>query len=431
MQRAITENYRWWRGVTRYQWLVLLVAWMGWVFDSMDATLYVVVLTPALKTLIGATTPDAVIAARGGLILAFFLIGWAVGGVLFGVFADRLGRTRALIWTILIYAVFTGMAAFSQTWWQLAIFRFLTAVGVGGEWAAGAALVAEVWPLRARTMAGGVLHSAWAVGVFFAGAVNYFVGPYSWRAVFLVGVAPALVALVVRRNVREPEMWHAAVHQVRSAVHPEFSVGRVRELFRKGLLRATLVGSLMAFVAVFGLWGVTYWTPVLIRHAPDAAQLAETVTVHRVSLAMMILNVGALAGYLAFAPITIRIGRRWAFFLFFTGALVMVPTLFLEVRPYQEILWLLPLLGFFTNGIFTGFAIYFPELYPTRLRTTGAGFCFNFARVFASTGPYLTGELTLLLGSFSRAITAVGTIYLLGLLLLPFAPETQGKDLPP
>ena len=243
--------------------------------------------------------------------------------------------------------------------------------------------------------------------------------------------APALVALVVRRNIREPEMWHTAVRQVGSAVHPEFSVGRVQELFHKGLLRNTLVGSLMAFVAVFGLWGVTYWTPVLIRHAPDVAQLAETLTVHRVSLAMMILNVGALAGYLAFAPITIRIGRRWAFFLFFLGALAMVPTLFLKIRTYQEILWLLPLLGFFTNGIFTGFAIYFPELYPTRLRTTGAGFCFNFARVFASTGPYLTGALTGLFGSFSRAVTAVGTIYLLGLLLLPFAPETRGKDLPP
>jgi MFS family permease len=290
--------------------------------------------------------------------------------------------------------------------------------------------VAEVWPLRARTIAGGVLHSAWAVGVFFAGAVNYFVGPYSWRAVFLVGVAPALVALLVRRNVREPEMWHAAVRRSPTAQNPEFSVGAVRELFRPGLLRATAVGSLMAFVAVFGLWGVTYWTPVLIRHAPDAAQIAEKLNVHRVSVGMMVLNVGALIGYLAFAPLTIRIGRRWAFFAFFLGALVMVPTLFLTVRRYDQTLWLLPLLGFFTNGIFTGFAIYFPELYPTRLRTTGAGFCFNFARVFASTGPYLTGTLTYLFGSFSRAVTAVGMIYVLGLLLLPFAPETKGRDLP-
>jgi len=430
MQRSMMEAYGWWRGITRYQWLVLLVAWMGWVFDSMDATLYVVVLTPALKTLLGPAATDAAIAARGGLILAFFLIGWAIGGVLFGVFADRLGRTRALIWTILIYAVFTGLAALSQTWWHLAIFRFLTAIGVGGEWAAGAALVAEVWPLRARTMAGGVLHSAWAVGVFFAGAVNYFIGPYSWRAVFVVGVAPALVALVVRRNVREPEMWHAAVNRLRATDSPEFSVGRMRELFRPGLLRATLVGSLMAFVAVFGLWGVTYWTPLLIRHAPDAALIAEGATVHRVSVGVMILNVGALVGYLAFAPLTIRIGRRWAFFIFFLGALVMVPTLFHTARRYEQVLWLLPLLGFFTNGIFTGFAIYFPELYPTRLRTTGAGFCFNFARVFASTGPFLTGALTGLFGSFSRAVTAVGMIYLLGLLLLPFAPETRGKDLP-
>lgn len=426
----MTERSPWWRGVTRYQWLVLLVAWMGWVFDSMDATLYVVVLTPALKELMGAAATGEAIAARGGLILAVFLIGWAVGGVLFGVFADRVGRTRALIWTILIYAVFTGMAALSRTWWHLAAFRFLTAIGVGGEWAAGAALVAEVWPARARIMAGGVLHSAWAVGVFFAGAVNYAVGPYSWRAVFLVGVLPALVALIVRRNVREPEMWDHAVAKRRAGAGAELSVGRVRELFGPGLVRSTVVGSLMAFVAVFGLWGVTYWTPVLIRSVPDAARIVESATVHRVSAGVMILNVGALLGYLAFAPLTMRIGRRWAFFVFFLGALATVPAVFHTVRSYAHVLWLLPLLGFFTNGIFTGFAIYFPELYPTRLRTTGAGFCFNFARVFASTGPFLTGALTGLFGSFTRAVTAVGMIYLLGLLLLPFAPETRGRDLP-
>jgi MFS family permease len=418
----------WWREITRYQWLVLLVAWMGWVFDSMDSTLYVVVLTPALKSLMGARVTDAAIAARGGQILAVFLIGWAIGGVLFGVFADRVGRTRALVWTILIYAFFTGAAALSRTWWHLMLFRFLTAIGVGGEWAAGAALVAEVWPPRARTVAAGILQSAWAVGVFAAAIVNFAVGAVSWRLVFLVGVLPALVALVIRRNVREPEMWSAAVSE--RAAGAAASVGRLSELFRPELLRSTLTGFALAFTAVFGLWGVTYWTPVLIRHAPDAAHIAEAATVQRVSIGIMVLNAGALLGYLVFAPLTGRLGRRWAFFVYFLGALVMVPVLFLQVRSYAEILWLLPPLGFFTNGIFTGFAIYFPELYPTRLRGTGSGFCFNSARVFASLGPFLTGALTGLFGSFNHAVTAVGMVYLLGMFALPFAPETRGRDLP-
>jgi MFS family permease len=175
---------------------------------------------------------------------------------------------------------------------------------------------------------------------------------------------------------------------------------------------------------------VTYWTPVLIRHAPDAARIAEGVTVQRVSIGIMVLNAGALLGYLVFAPLTGRVGRRWAFFLFLLGSLVMVPVLFLSARSYGQILWLLPPLGFFTNGIFTGFAIYLPELYPTRLRGTGSGFCFNSARVFASLGPFLTGALTGLFGSFNHAVTAVGMVYLLGMLALPFAPETKGRDLP-
>jgi MFS family permease len=426
----VSVSAGWWREITRYQWLVLLVAWMGWVFDSMDATLYVVVLTPALKALIGAGVSDAAIAARGGQILAVFLIGWAIGGVLFGVFADRVGRTQALIWTILIYAVFTGAAALSRTWWHLMLFRFLTAIGVGGEWAAGAALVAEVWPHRARTIAAGILQSAWAVGVFLAASINYTIGARSWRLVFLVGVLPALVALIVRRNVREPEMWSVAVKGRMTAAGAAFSAGRLRELFQPGLLRPTLVGFALAFTAVFGLWGVTYWTPVLIRHAPDAARIAEALTVQRVSIGVMVLNLGALLGYLVFAPLTGRVGRRWAFFAYFLGSLVMVPVMFLGVRSYTQILWLLPPLGFFTNGVFTGFAIYFPELYPTRLRGTGSGFCFNSARVFASTGPFLTGALTGLFGSFNHAVTAVGMVYLLGMIVLPFAPETRGRELP-
>jgi len=423
-----------WRyGVTPYQWLVLLVAWLGWVFDSMDSTIYALVLQPALHDLLhstggGPVTAD-VIGWYGGIIFAIFLIGWAIGGVLFGVLADYFGRTKTLVFTILIYAVFTGLAALSHTWWQLALFRFLTALGIGGEWAAGAALVAEVWPENKRAKAAGILQSAWAGGFLLAAVISLLLRDCGWRPLFVVGIAPALVALLVRLWVKEPERWVRARAAERQAgnTRPQ----KLAELFSPGLARSTWVGSGLAFVAVFGLWGATNWTPTLIRALPDLHGLGASELTSRVSYATMLLNVGALAGYLTFGPLADRVGRRRVFALMCLGSLVMLPVTFLTPRTYGEVLLLLPLLGFFNNGIFSGFAIYLPELYPTRLRATGAGFCFNIGRLLASAGPFITGYLVATLGSFSLAVCAVAVIYLGGLLILPFAPETRGQPLPP
>ena len=423
----------WRHGVTRYQWLVLFVAWLGWVFDSMDSTIYALVLQPALHDLLrapgGGPATAEVIGWYGGIIFSIFLIGWAIGGVLFGMLADHFGRTRALIFTILIYAVFTGMAAMSQTWWQLALFRFLTALGIGGEWAAGAALVAEVWPEDKRTKAAGLLQSAWAAGFIVAAILNLLLRNCGWRPIFVVGVAPALVALFVRLWVKEPERWVKARAEERQAggARPL----KLAELFAPGLLRATLVGSGLAFVAVFGLWGATNWTPTLIRALPELQGMNASELTSLVSYATMLLNVGALAGYLSFGPLADRVGRRRVFALMCVGSLVMLPATFLTPRTYAQVLLLLPLLGFFNNGIFSGFPIYLPELYPTRIRATGAGFCFNIGRVLAATGPFVTGCLVTALGSFGLAASAVAVIYLVGLLILPFAPETKGQPLPP
>jgi MFS family permease len=422
-----------WRyGVTRYQWLVLFIAWLGWVFDSMDSTLFALVLQPALHDLLrapgGGPVTVEVIGWYGGIIFSIFLIGWAIGGVLFGVLADHLGRTKALVFTILIYAVFTGMAAWSQTWWELALFRFLTALGIGGEWAAGAALVAEEWPEDKRTKAAGLLQSAWAAGFIVAAVLNLILRNSGWRPIFVVGVLPALVALLVRWWVKEPERW------VKARAEERLFVGarplKLAELFAPELLRATLVGSGLAFVAVFGLWGATNWTPTLIRALPELRDMTASELTSRVSYATLLLNVGALAGYLSFGPLADRVGRRRVFALMCVGSLVMLPVTFLTPRTYAQVLWLLPLLGFFNNGIFSGFPIYLPELYPTRIRATGAGFCFNIGRLLASTAPFLTGCLIAMLGSFGRAASAVSGIYLVGLLILPFAPETKGQPLP-
>ncbi len=427
-------NHTSWRhGVTRYQWLVLFVAWLGWVFDSMDATIYAIILHPALEELLrtsvtGGQVSHEVIGWYGGLIFSIFLIGWAVGGVLFGIVADYFGRTKTLIITILVYSLFTGLAALSETWWHLAIYRFVTALGIGGEWAAGAVIVAEVWPEEKRSKAAGILQSAWAAGFFLAAGINLLLRGYSWRVLFLVGILPAFVSLLIFLWVKEPDRWVKSRSQALLA-----GAGRrvkLLDLFRGNLRRPTLVGSLLAFVAVFGLWGATNWVPTLVRELPDLQGLDRAVLSSYVSYAIMALNLGALVGYFCFGPLADRFGRRPIFALMCAGSLVMLPITFQTPHAYAHVLLLLPVLGFFNNGIFSGFPIYLPELYPTSLRATGAGFCFNAGRVLASTGPFLTGYLVTSLGSFGRAASAVALIYLVGLAILPFAPETRGQPLP-
>jgi MFS family permease len=423
-----------WRdGVTRYQWLVLFVAWLGWVFDAMDATIYAIVLHPALEELLGlmhrgAAGNQEMIGWYGGIIFSIFLVGWAIGGIAFGMVADYFGRTKTLIATILIYAVFTGLAALSQDWWHLALYRFLTALGIGGEWAAGATIVAETWPEEKRAKAAGILQSAWAAGFFLAALFNLLLSEYGWRALFVVGVLPAFVSILVFVWVKEPDRWvRAREMELRSGMRPRV---KLLELFNPDLRRATVIGSMLAFVAVFGLWGSTNWTPTLVRTFPDLQGHDSAVLSRYVSYAIMALNAGALFGYLGFGPLADRFGRRAIFAFMCVGSLIMLPTTYLVPDSYAGVLMLLPILGFFNNGIFSGFPIYLPELYPTRLRATGAGFCFNAGRILASASPFLTGWLVTTLGSFARAASMVALIYLVGLVVLLFAPETRGKPLP-
>lgn len=418
--------------------LVLFVAWLGWVFDSMDATIYAMVLHPALTELLSSRVTTAGIPPGmasavdigwyGGIIFSIFLIGWAIGGIVFGVLADVIGRSKTLVFTILIYALFTGLAALSQEWWHLALYRFLAGLGIGGEWAAGAALVAESWPEAKRTKAAGVLQSAWAVGFFLAAGLNLLLKDYGWRVLFVVGILPALVALVIRLWVKEPQRWvqaHARDRDTGTAAWHKLS-----ELFSPVLRRHTVVGATLAFVSVFGLWGATNWTPTLIAKLPDLTNMDAAAVAAKVSYAVMMLNVGALAGYFSFGPLAERFGRRPVFALMCLGSFIMVPMTFLTPHSYVHVLWLLPLLGFFNNGIFSGFPIYLPELYPTRLRATGAGFCFNAGRTLASIGPFVTGSLVAFFGHFGQAASSVAFIYLLGLAILLFAEETRGKPLP-
>jgi MFS family permease len=410
-----------WRQLSSYQYLVLATAWLGWTFDSMDATIYSLVMTPAIRELLGARGDPARIGWYGGIIFATFLIGWAVGGVTFGLLADYLGRSRTLVITILIYAIFTGLAGLSHTWWQLALYRFFTALGIGGEWAAGATLVAEVWPESLRVKGAGVLQSAWGAGYFLGAGAYLLLSAQSWRLMFFVGMLPAVLAVFVRLKVHEPDKWKQARD---SAGGPKIS-----ELFTPALRRGTICGSALAFVAVFGLWGATNWTPALITELLRARRLSPGTVARMVSYAVMCLNCGSIAGYLSFAPMAERWGRRPAFFVMLLGSAIMLPAAFLLPSSYGAALLVLPLLGFFSNGIFSGFPIYLPEVFPTRIRATGAGFCFNVGRFLAAAGPFVTGYLVVHLGTFARAASSIALIYVAGMAVLPFARETKGKAL--
>ena len=408
--------------LSRYQILVLVIAWLGWIFDSMDATIYNLVLTPALKDLLGPRGTPENIGWYGGIILAIFLVGWALGGVLFGILSDYIGRARTLVFTILIYAVFTGLAGFSHSWWELAGYRFLTALGIGCEWAAGATLIAEVWPESLRVKGAGLLQSAWGAGYFLAAGTYAVLSNHSWRVMFFVGLVPALVALAARMKVREPERWREAKARGEGGL-------TLWSLFAPEHRRDTLVGSALAFVAVFGLWGATNWTPSLVRELLAPRHLGPAEVTRLASYAVMSLNAGSIVGYFVFPPLAEWLGRRGAFFVMLLGAALTLPAVFLVPTSYAAVVLILPALGFFTNGIFSGFPIYLPELYPTRMRGTGSGFCFNAGRILAAGGPFLTGYLVVHLGTFARAASSIAVIYVCGMAILLFARETKGREL--
>ncbi|PYP85615.1 MAG: MFS transporter [Blastocatellia bacterium AA13] len=440
MNVAINERkgslFGWTREVTRYQWLVLLVGWLGWVFDSMDGTLFSLVQQPSMTELMGAGADAATVALYSRIVLAVMLLGWAVGGIAFGALADYIGRTRALVATVLIYSIFTGLSAAAHSWMQLSAYRFLTGLGLGGEWAAGAALIAEVWPNHLRAKAGALLQSAAAFGYFLAALINLYIGVYSWRYVYLVGALPAVFVVTIRLLVKEPEAWLAVRAKRKMAAALQTSQGgeelrrfTLRELFNPKLRRDTLVASGLAFVVLLALWGATVWIPAAVREMAAHAGFDLKTQSRYASFGVMLLNGGSLVGYLSFGPLADKLGRRATFLLYFIGGVVMFPTTFLLTSGLTQVFILLPILGIFTLGVTSGFPIYLPELFPTYVRTTGVGFCYNLGRIFTAGSVFGIGFVAALFGSEARTASAVSMIYILGMVLVIFARETKGKAL--
>ena len=408
---------KWYHDITPYQWRVLYCTCLGWALDIMDGYLYAIILFPAMSDLLGTSEPAA-IGWYGGIVLAIFMIGWALGGLIFGPIADRYGRAKTMAITILVYATFTGLCSIAGSWQELAFYRFLTGLGIGGEWAAGAALIAETWPAKSRAKAAGIMQASGGIGFFLAIGLYLFVGPYGWRWVFALGILPAIVAFYIRHSLEEPERWTRA----KQTGNP-FS-----QLFMRPVRRDLLVGIGLAVVATFGYQGAIQWVPSWIA-AMLHAQGTRAV-IPQVSLITATLTVGGIAGCLCMPMIADRWGRRNALWIYFLGALCSVPSTFLFAKEFSHAVMASPVMGFFAAGVTSGFAIYFPELFPTNIRATAQGFCFNFARFFSAAGPLLAGMLTSAHGAFAPAIATIGSIYFVGLIILIWARETKGQALP-
>lgn len=441
-----------WRdGVTRYQWLVLTIASLGWVFDVFEGQIFVSSMNEAMPSLLPKETSAGDLAFYNNVALSSFLVGGAIGGVLFGIIADRVGRSKTMVLTILLYSLFTCVTAFAQTWWQIAVLRFFVALGVGGEWAVASAFVSEVFPKHARAWSGAVFHGSSVLGTYLAIAAGAFIvnNPnFGWRWGFGIGALPALLTLWIRWQLKEPDAWTASREKQCVARSP---FAELRELFGHELRGRTLMAVSLAFVGLATFWGVhIYGKDLLLHRARERALLAENIPVtaepaekkevfkkHAAELkqaemwGMFLVTTGGGLGLLAFGPICEWLGRRCAFLLFHLGGLVAAIALFQGLATSSDTLltWMLPLFGFLTLGMHAGYAIYFPELYPTRLRSSGAGFCFNFARSATAVMLLVNGALQKAGLSFENAASLLSLLFLVGIVLLAWAPETKGTEL--
>nr|WP_235904996.1 MFS transporter [Tautonia marina] len=536
----------WYRGLTSYHWFVLAVAALGWLFDTMDQQLFNLARKPAMEELLDTTDP-ARVNFFGTLATSIFIVGWALGGLFFGILGDKIGRAKTMLLTILMYSIFTGLSAFSFNVWDFAFYRFLTGLGVGGEFAVGVALVAEVMPDHARARALGWLQALSAVGNMTAALIVISLGLIEdtgisrWRIMFLVGTAPALLAIVIRMKLREPERWQqtAGVAPKGKATPPPSEhehtptpsedipadgspgmyepetdggqkLGSLSELFGDRRWRKnTIVGMLLAFSGVVGLWGIGFFSFDLIRdifsdaalqmaneaglvagpeadyeerleagtirvvqNPSDVPETPEEGITYLVSpteerarssylrnheeirpfvearlarwtgYTSLVQNAGAFFGIYAFALVTVQIGRKPAFaisFLLAMGATIFTFLFLGKIAGFWDVYWMIPVMGFCQLSLFGGYAIYFPELFPTRLRSTGTSFCYNVGRLVAATGPLGLGALNLLYADYAEidsslpmryAGVTMCVVFLIGLMALPFAPETKDQPLP-
>ena len=401
--------FQFWRDADPAARRALVAASLGWMLDAFDVMLYALVLSAVMADL-KMTAPVA-----GGL-QSLTLLASAAGGLIFGVLADRWGRTRALMLSVLLYSVFTAACGFAQTAVQLAVFRIFLGIGMGGEWASGAALVSETWKARDRGKALGLMQSAWAIGYGLAAFVNYLVQDVAglgWRTVFFVGIAPALFAFWVRRSVEEPAMWKAA-----RAATTRISIGRALAAPGIGI---TVAVTLMNACTMFAWWGFNTWVPSYLR-SPGVGLSSQSMNGFIIAM-----QAGMWLGYVTFGFISDSVGRKRTYVAYLLAAAVMVFAYASTSSPVV-LLILGPITAFFATGFFSGFGAVTAELYPTAVRATAQGITYNVGRVASAAAPWIVGTLTATHG-FPLALSIAAAAYALAAVFWIFIPETGGREI--
>lgn len=395
------------RDLSPQQWKSGVAAWLGWLFDGLDMHLYTIVAMPFVATLLRTHQLDPAVGQHSAWIQAGFLLGWALGGAFFGRIGDRLGRSFALILTILTYAVFTGLSFFATEWWHLLIFRFLAALGIGGEWAVGASLLSETWPVRWRPWIAAVLQSAVNVGILLASLAVYLLAGFEERYVFLVGILPALLTLWIRKEVPETEAWKAAQAEAEHASPP------ISDLFRGDVRRITQLVLLVCAFSLTGHWALMFWCSQHLRQLPEVLTWSEGARTQFASGAMMAMMLASIAGNFLAAAIAKMIGYRRAI----AGMCLAYAAIMLAAYGVERDPWTLTgfLIGMgVASGLFGLFTMYLPPLFPTLLRTTGAGFSYNIGRIAAAVG-------TLVFGYYAKVGDYRFALFWVALLFVPAA----------
>ncbi len=410
------------RDLTPMQWKSGLAAWLGWLFDGLDGYLYILVATPFVAQLLGITDLKNKanlenVSHHGAYIQAAFLIGWALGGAVFGRIGDRFGRSRTISLTILTYAAFTGLSAFATNWETLLVFRFLAALGIGGEWAAGSSLIAETWPRRWRPWVSATLQSAYQIGILLAALTTFLMASLNPRWVFLVGAVPALMTFWIRRAIPEPDEWHRAKKVEREQP-------RIADLFRGPVLHTTIMTILVCSAALTTVWAFLYWSPQQLRRLPDVLSMTKEDREHYISLVTALAMVVAIGGNFFAAMIARRLGYRAATSLMFLGGLI---TLYMAYSVPHDHIRIIPwacAAHFFVQGVFGLFPLYVPPLFPTLLRTTGAGFCYNVGRLVAAFGTVFFVFVAPVKDPGS-VLVLVGYLYIPAIFIALLMPEPQ------
>ena len=423
---------RWYSDLTTYHWCVLVVCSLGWLFDTMNMRMFILARGGALATLVG---PGDDVDATGRLATTVVILGWATGGIVFGVLGDKWGRVKTMAAAVFVYSIFTGLTGFASSTAEFMAFGFCNGIGMGGQFSVAVALLAEAIPERSRSVALGLLQGLSAVGNIAGSLVGYALLPDGWRSMFFVGAVPVGLVVLILTLLEEPESWRRSVAATRRHGGPRLGSYRELLLSNPRWRRHALAGGVLAAVGVTGIWGVSFYSPELLSHA--LADVDPEMLVHQTTIMTICQDVGAFASIIGFPLLSDRIGRKPAFQVACWLGLLSIVFVFGYLDHAQQIVPFGLFLGFGTLALFGGYAVYFPEIFPSRLRATGIAFCYNVGRYLAAplnlAPNYLQAPLVRLfpdIPTYRTGPIALAAVYIIGMSVMALAPETKGKALP-